>query len=127
MIKSQKQGKFHSKKLMSSTLVEVLVAVAICLIVFTMALNILIKSESENNTRLTLKAELAQERIISFIKETSNLESDTINIDGMVVSTEIISHDEFPGLYCLTCKVFTKNMKPLAVKQILLKKEHDKQ
>lgn len=106
-----------SKRFKASSLVEVLVAVAVCMLVFSLSMMILLKTDRENNSRLKLEADLVQENLN---QEVLSLGEDTIRSGGLVISRSIEEYSGNALLWQVTYRVHSKNGTPLAVKKILV-------
>ncbi|HLN74515.1 MAG TPA: hypothetical protein VK205_14580 [Prolixibacteraceae bacterium] len=104
------------KKLFASTIVEVIVALAICMIIFLIAMNVIVNSQRSNNIRLKQKAQ--------FILSTLN--ADVQNPDSVFengsLHLETIQqfNDTIPGVCRLNYVVMDNAGHVLATKVIWL-------
>ncbi|TKG88105.1 hypothetical protein EYV94_27615 [Puteibacter caeruleilacunae] len=121
MVNMMTAGKVRLK---GSTLVEILVAVAICMIIFTMALNILLKADREDNATLKLNAQLAKEVFVDRLKK-SNLELgvDTIPLKAVMVIQSVEESQQFRDVLEVTLQFRSKHNKPLLIEKLLIPKD----
>ena len=106
-----------SKRLKASSLVEVLVAMAVCMLVFSLSMMILLKTDRENNTRLKLEADLVQENLNQGVLA---LGEDTIRSGGLIISRSVEEYSGNALLWQITYRIHSKNGTPLSVKKILV-------
>lgn len=107
-------------RLKASSLVEVLVAVAVCMLVFSVSMMILLKVDRENNVHLRLKADLIQQQLeITIKKDPITAPKDTIILEGLVIYRNVEQNDSLSGIWTVTHRIFSKNGTPLSVKKYL--------
>lgn len=117
--------KIKSRKLFlkfkGSSLVEVLVAIAICMTIFSIALAILLKANQENSTRLKLQANLFQEELITKVRLNGIEENtDFVEQEGLIVQFEYTDREDYANMKQVTIRILSKNGTPLAIKTLIV-------
>lgn len=111
---------FLKKKVKASTLVEVLVAIAVCMIVFTLAMTILLKADQESNSLLKLKAGLAYPELVEQLDESIEIGTDTLYLNGLVIARTVEPVDSLTDVMAVTFHAYDNNKIPLSVKRVLI-------
>ncbi len=107
-----------NQKIKGSTLVEVLMAILVCLIVFSLAQSILLKMEKDYNTRLKLKADMYynptqyQNELIPG--------TETFQTNGLKIKRSVSAYDELDNINIESVLITSKDGKPLSIKQRLI-------
>lgn len=111
------------RQLESSSLVEVLVAIAVCMIVFSLAMAILLKVDRENNIRLKLKGDFLLEKLVKELPADPIPGVDTLKIDGVIICRSILPANRMTDVLEITHQVFSNNGTPLSVTKFLIHTE----
>jgi len=111
-------------QLKSSTLIEVLISVTICLIIISISFQIILKSELENTLYFKLKAELNFENLCEDIVQNieinnSNLKTGTFDAQNYILNYTIQSYSTYEGLYIINYDCYSKNNKVLFTKKMI--------
>nr|WP_319511361.1 hypothetical protein [uncultured Draconibacterium sp.] len=109
---------YFVKTLKGSTMVEVLMAILVCLIIFSLSLSILLNIEKNHNTRLKLKADLLYE--LTNNDNTPSI-SETRITNGLNVRTTYTPYNDSRELYIKSVVISTKSGKRLSEKHLLTK------
>lgn len=109
---------YFVKTLKGSTMVEVLMAILVCLIIFSLSLSILLNIEKNHNTRLKLKADLLYELTNN---DNAPSISETRITNGLNVSTTYTPYNDSRELYIKSVVISTKSGKRLSEKHLLTK------
>ena len=109
---------YFVKTLKGSTMVEVLMAILVCLIIFSLSLSILLNIEKNHNTRLKLKADLLYELTNN---DTAPSISETRETNGFNVRTTYTPYNDSRELYIKSVVISTKSGKRLSEKHLLTK------
>lgn len=108
---------FIRYKLKGSTLIEVLIAFAICVVIFSMSLHIILKSGTSDNTEMRLRANIiASSQIGIMSPEEQGTIIDSTSFTNLIVVSIIQPIDSIPGLYDAEVKVLSKKKAILARK-----------
>ena len=110
------------KRLKASSLVEVLVAIVVCMIVFTLTMSILLKVDTESNPIMKLKADYIfsknKELLLENIAQIS--ETDTLIINDIRICRFAEPVDSLPNVLSVTFRVFDKNNTPMSIHKVLI-------
>ena len=99
-------------------MVEVMVALVVCMIIFSLSLGILLKLEKDYSTFLKLKSDLIHKNGIPELNE--DFFNDTVIVKGLKIHKTISAYENAPGVGHVTIEVFSKNGVPLSAKQLLI-------
>lgn len=90
------------RKLRASSIVEVIVALAICMIIFMISMSVIINSQRSNNIRLKQKAQFRLSTI-----DVNNLQQDTTFENGSLrLESSIQINDTIPGVSSISYSVY---------------------
>ena len=106
------------QKIKGSTLVEVLIAILVCLIVFSLAQSILLKMEKDYNTRLRLKADMYYNPTQYQNKLIPGTE--TFQTNALKIKRSVSAYDELDNINIESVLITSKDGKPLSIKQRLI-------
>jgi len=110
------------RKITGSTIVEVLVALTICMIIFSISLSIISKSQKNSNVRLKQKASL----LLSNITENNLDEYRNFDSHEFTLSVDTEKNDSIKGICKVTLSVYDSEGKVLG-KKIFLVNNQDKE
>lgn len=114
-----------TKRLNGQSLVEVLVAIAVCMIVFSLSVTILLKVEKEDNSLLRLKADVLQKKLHRELDTNIETSEDTIYLDRLVIYRKVQLISDMPGVFAVQYRAFSNSGTPLSVRNLLVSsKEH---
>lgn len=102
------------KKLRASSMVEVLVALSICLIIFMIAMSVLMNSQRSNNIRLKQKAQF----ILSTVEVDSLRKNISFDKGALRLECIIRNNDTIPGVSIIGCSVFYNANHRLGMKEL---------
>ena len=113
---------FIKRKCRASSLVEVLVAIVVCMIVFTLSMTILLKADQGSNPIIKLRANFIyshnREQLLENIDHLTGM--DTLTIDGINICRTVEPVDSLTNVLGVTFRVFDKNQIPLFVDKVLI-------
>ena len=105
-------------KLDASTLVEVLVAVAVCMLIFSISMTIILKVDRENSLHQKLTADLIHQQLKEELQhETLKQTEDTLTISGLTICLNIEPVDSIAGVWEISNRIYSRNGTPLSVKR----------
>jgi type II secretory pathway pseudopilin PulG len=100
----------------ASSIIEVIVALAICMIIFGIAMSVIVKSQQSNNIRLKQKAQFILTTIdTDTLKQSSGLENGSLSLEAIVHK-----NDTIPGVSIISYSVFDNTGHKLGMKVIWL-------
>jgi len=117
MIKSALKRFFdHIKrtKLRASSIVEVIVALAICMIIFMISMSVIVNSQRSNNIRLKQKAQF----ILSVINGNIQEKDTTFDNESLRLKTTVQKNDTISGVSKVNYSVFDNSGHLLGMKVI---------
>lgn len=107
---------FKREKLHASSIVEVIVALAICMIIFGISMSVIVNSQRSNNIRLKQKAQFILSTIdANTLKQDSSLENGSLRLEA-----NIQKNDTIPGVSRISYSVFDNAGHKLGMKVIWL-------
>jgi len=107
---------FKQKKLSASSIVEVIVALAICITIFLISMTVITNSQRSNNIRLKQKAQF----ILSTIDANNILQSTSFDNGSLRLETNIQENDTIPDIRIISYSVFDNAGHKLGMKVIWL-------
>jgi type II secretory pathway pseudopilin PulG len=104
------------KKLRASSIVEVIVALAICMILFAISMSVIVNSQRSNNIRLKQKAQFILSTIdANTLKQDSNLENGSLRLEATIQKNDTIA-----GVSRITYSIFDNAGHRIGMKVIWL-------
>ena len=91
----------NASTLVASSVMEVVVALIICMILFSISTNIILKNQRSNNIVLKYKAKL----ILSSITRNNIDEYANYNVPGIVISVTKVRNDSLKNICSITVSV----------------------
>ena len=108
-------------RIIGSTIVEVIVALIICMIIFSISASIILKSRISNNISLKQKASL----VLSNISRNNLDEYVNFNSPEFTLSVDKEENDSIQDVYKVTISVFDSEGKVLGEKILLINNYND--
>lgn len=105
---------FKQKKFRASSIVEVIVALAICITIFLISMTVIINSQRSNNIRLKQKAQL----ILSTVGADNQLQDASFDNGSLRLETDIQEKDTIPDIRIVSYSVFDNAGHKLGMKVI---------
>lgn len=105
---------FKRTKLMASSIVEVIVALAICMIIFMISMSVIVNSQRSNNIRLKQKAQF----ILSVINGNIQEKDTTFDNGSLRLKTTVQKNDTISGVSSVSYSVFDNSNHVLGMKVI---------
>jgi len=105
---------FKRTKLRASSIVEVIVALAICMIIFMISMSVIVNSQRSNNIRLKQKAQF----ILSVVNGNIQQEDTTFDNGSLRLETTFQKNDTISGVSKVSYLVFDNSSHLLGMKVI---------
>ncbi|MDP4292642.1 MAG: hypothetical protein Q8908_16300 [Bacteroidota bacterium] len=106
----------------ASTLLETLVALVICMVIFFMALSVILRSQTSDNVKERLEANALAESYAGDDTRGFHVFPDSIKTGKLIVVEKTIDNDTILGLYLLELEVFSEQKVLLAEKRMVKRK-----
>jgi len=107
------------KKFRASSIIEVIVALAICMIIFVIATSVIVNSQRSNNIRLKQKAQF----ILSTIEATTLTQDSTLDNGSLRIEKTVQKNDTIEGVSKISYSVLDNAGHRLGMKLIWLATE----
>jgi hypothetical protein len=92
----------NPKKFRASSIIEVIVALAICMIIFGISMSVIVNSQRSNNIRLKQKAQFILSMVdLNTLKQDSSLENGSLRLEATIQK-----NDTIPGVSKISYSVF---------------------
>ena len=108
------------RKLHASSIVEVIVALAICLIIFMISMSVILNSQRSNNIRLKQKAQF----VLSAIDANNLPENASFDKGSLQLEKNIQENDTIPGVSVISYSIYDNAGHKLAMKVFWLATEN---
>lgn len=101
-------------KFRASSIVEVIVALAICMVIFGISISVIVNSQRSNNIRLKQKAQFILSTIdANTLKQDSSLENGSLRLEATIQK-----NDTIPGVSRISYSIFDNAGHKLGMKVI---------